>query len=480
MSSTLAYLDPASGIAGDMFLGCLVSVGWRMEALEQTIRDLAWEQAFDHSAWSVSRQAVMKGPFHATLINVQATEQGQPHRHLSDIRALLEKSRLPAPVIESAIAVFTHLAEAESVAHGIAVEQVHFHEVGALDSIIDIVGVCAGMHELGLTLHSAPLPLGHGYAQTEHGMTPLPAPATLELMARANAPIKPAPGPGELVTPTGAALVIHFTENRWFQPDMRLQKIGIGAGTWNFAWPNVARLWVGDSYNARRAAYQAAVAPAPTPPTHSHSHASAPAHSHGTPLQDHHSHGSHDTAAYTPKTSSVVSDTPHSHASDTHTPHAHSGQMSLLETNIDDMNPEFYAAISEKLFANGARDVWYSSIFMKKNRPGIKLSVLVRAEDEARLAKLLLRDSSTLGMRVLPVGRYEAERRMDSVTTPFGDIPVKLKIMDGEVVGAVPEYDPCKAAAQAYGISTREVYEAAASLAWWSFIAPKHAGMEQP
>lgn len=150
--------------------------------------------------------------------------------------------------------------------------------------------------------------------------------------------------------------------------------------------------------------------------------------------------------------------------------------MSLLETNIDDMNPEFYAAISEKLFANGARDVWYSSIFMKKNRPGIKLSVLVRAEDEARVAKLILRESSTLGMRVLPVGRHEAERRMDSVSTPFGDIPVKLKIMDGEVVGAVPEYEPCKSAAHAHAISTREVYEAAAALAWWAFIAPRLSG----
>lgn len=467
----LAYLDPASGIAGDMFLGCLVSVGWRIEALEQTIRDLAWEQAFDHQAWSVAEQRVLKGPFHATLVAVHATEEGQPHRHLSDIRALLEKSRLPTPVIEHALAVFTRLAEAESVAHGVPVEQVHFHEVGALDSIIDIVGVCAGMHALGLTLHSAPLPLGHGYSQTEHGMTPLPAPATLELIARANAPIKAAPGPGELVTPTGAALVIHFTEGRWFQPDMRLQKIGIGAGTWNFAWPNVARLWVGESYNARRAAFQATVAPVPAtpPPAHSHTHH----HSHEGHGDDHrhpHSQGH----APPPPATPPVSDNPKSHSSDKH--HAHSGQMSLLETNIDDMNPEFYAAISEKLFANGARDVWYSSIFMKKNRPGIKLSVLVRAEDEARLAKLLLRDSSTLGMRVLPVGRYEAERRMEQVTTPFGDIPVKLKIMDGEVVGAVPEYEPCKTAAQAYNTSTREVYEAAAAVAWWSFIAPNHTG----
>jgi uncharacterized protein (TIGR00299 family) protein len=469
----LAYLDPASGIAGDMFLGCLVSVGWRIESLEQTIRDLAWEQAFDHNAWAVAEKRVLKGPFHATQVEVHATEQGQPHRHLADIRALLEKSRLAAPVIEAAIAVFTRLAEAESVAHGVPVEDVHFHEVGALDSIIDIVGVCAGMHELGLRLHSAPLPLGHGYSQTEHGLTPLPAPATLELMARANAPVKAAPGPGELVTPTGAALVIHFTEGRWYQPEMRLQKIGIGAGTWDFAWPNVARLWVGEPYQARRAAFQAATAPTSTPHAHSHGgseHRHADTHSHPhNPAHGHHHGHSHPPS---------VSDRPTSHTSDTHAAHAHSGQMSLLETNIDDMNPEFYAAISEKLFANGARDVWYSSIFMKKNRPGIKLSVLVRAEDEARLAQLLLRESSTLGMRVLPVGRYEAERRMDTVTTPFGDIAVKLKIIEGEVVGAVPEYEPCKTAAQAHGISTREVYEAAAALAWWSFVAPTHTGNE--
>lgn len=467
----LAYLDPASGVAGDMFLGCLVSVGWRIEALEQTIRDLAWDHSFDHDAWSVAEKQVLKGPFHATQVEVHASEQAQPHRHLADIRALLEKSRLATPVIESALAVFTRLAEAESVAHGVPVEAVHFHEVGALDSIIDIVGVCAGMHELGLTLHSAPLPLGHGYSQTDHGLTPLPAPATLELMARANAPVKAAPGPGELVTPTGAALVIHFTEGRWYQPDMRLQKIGIGAGTWDFAWPNVARLWVGDPYQARRAAFQAATAPlAASHGGSEHSHAHSHGHSHDHPHP--HRHGLSHSHTSAPD----VSDSTQSQSSDTHAAHAHSGQMSLLETNIDDMNPEFYAAISEKLFANGARDVWYSSIFMKKNRPGIKLSVLVRADDEARLARLLLRESSTLGMRVLPVGRYEAERRMDTVTTPFGDIAVKLKIMDGEIVGAVPEYEPCKMAAQTHGISTREVYEAAAALAWWSFIAPRHTG----
>ncbi|MGB0389133.1 MAG: nickel insertion protein, partial [Ardenticatenaceae bacterium] len=144
--------------------------------------------------------------------------------------------------------------------------------------------------------------------------------------------------------------------------------------------------------------------------------------------------------------------------------------MSLLETNIDDMNPEFYAAVAEKLFANGARDVWWRAIQMKKNRPAVTLSVLAMPEYEARLATLLLRETTTLGMRVHRIGRYEAARRMEEVETPFGSIAIKLKILEGEVIGAVPEFEACKAAAQAYGVATRQVYEAAAACAWHTFL----------
>jgi uncharacterized protein (DUF111 family) len=292
-----------------------------------------------------------------------------------------------------------------------------------------------------LTLHSAPLPMAHGFTRTEHGVIPLPAPATLELLARANAPVKAAPGPGELVTPTGAALVVHFTEGRWHQPEMRLRMVGTGAGTLEFPWPNIARLWVGDPFNARRDAFKASVAP---PAQDSVELLPEPA---DAPLN-----------AATALAQSAAG-------------HDHAPRMSLLETNIDDMNPEFYDAISERLFALGARDVWYGSIFMKKNRPGLKLSVLVREEDEARLADILLRESTTLGMRVFSVARYEAERRMETVITPFGEIPVKLKILDGEIVAAVPEYELCKSAADASGRSVREVYEASAAIAWQTFVA---------
>lgn len=423
----LAYLDTPSGISGDMFLGCLLDAGWTVEALRETILALNWDASVDHGAWAVDKREVMKGPLRATRALVQASEEGQPHRHLRDMRLLLEGSRLPAPVRADALALFERLAQAEGAVHGMSAEEVHFHEVGALDSIIDIVGVCAGLHALGLTeLYAGPLPMGSGFVHGQHGQIPLPAPATLELLAQGRAPVRAAPGPGELVTPTGAALVLHFVGDRWHQPEMRLHRVALGAGHKEFAWPNVARLWVGESFPPQRAA---------EPGHHPASGAAGEGHE---PL------------------------------------------MSLLETNLDDMNPELYAAIAESLFAHGARDVWWTPIQMKKNRPGVTLSVLARAEDEAPLAHLLLRESTTLGLRVQRVGRYEAARRMEQVNTPFGLIPVKLKLMGETILGAVPEFDACKLAAQQHGTAPRHVYEAAAALAWQQFLAPVGWSEEAP
>ncbi len=243
----IGYLDMPSGISGDIFLGCLVDAGWPIAALRETVEALHWGETFERSAWSVEQREVKKGALRATRVLVKATEAGQPHRHLSDIRALLQGSGLPTAVIQDAIAVFTRLAEAEGAVHGESAEQVHFHEVGALDSIIDIVGVCAGLHALGLQqLYAGSFPLGGGFTWSQHGKIPLPAPATLQLLAHSHAPIQAAPGPGELVTPTGAALVTHFAANRWQQPDMQLHHVAIGAGQKEFEWPNIARLWLGE------------------------------------------------------------------------------------------------------------------------------------------------------------------------------------------------------------------------------------------
>ncbi|HXF61691.1 MAG TPA: nickel pincer cofactor biosynthesis protein LarC [Caldilineaceae bacterium] len=392
----IAYLDMPSGISGDMFLGCLVDAGWPLAELEATMARLG----LPPGSWAVRQETVMRGPLAATLLQVSAAE-GDHHRHLHDVLAIIDRGDLPPAAATRAKAVFRRLAEAEAAVHGTGVEEVHFHEVGALDAIIDIVGVCVGLHALGVTqLYAGSLPLGEGWANTAHGRIPLPAPATLALLAAVQAPTRPAPGPGELVTPTGAALLAELAIFR--QPPMRLARIGLGAGRKEFAWPNVARLWLGEG---------------------------------------------HEVAG-----------------------NGEQHPLALLETNIDDMNPELYAAAAAALFAAGALDVWLTPIQMKKGRPGVQLSVLAPVEQEQPLVGVLLRETTTLGVRVQPVRRYAAGRELRRLTTPFGQVQVKLKVVNGQVVGAKPEQDDCIRLAAEQGVPVRMVYEAALAVAYAEFL----------
>ncbi len=386
----IAYLDMPSGLSGNMFLGCLVDAGWSVEALREALAGLP----LPPDSYTIRAETVRRGAVRATLITVACVPEAA-HRSLADVLALLEAARLPEPVKRGASATFRRLAEAEARVHGIPVEAVHFHEVGAVDAIVDIVGVAAGLHALGVErLYASPVPLGHGWVETDHGRLPLPAPATLELLAAAGAPLRPPPGEGELVTPTGAALLAQYAT--FEQPVMALERIGYGAGHREFDWPNVVRLWL------------------------------------GVPL--------------------------------------HVGPMVQMETNIDDMNPELYAAVSEKLFAAGARDVWLTPIQMKKGRPGVLLSVLAPAELESALADIILEETTTLGLRVVPVRRHEAQRALRPVSTPFGAVPVKLKWVGGRLMGAAPEYEECVRLAREHGVPVRRVYEAAlaAAQALWA------------
>lgn len=389
----IAYLDTPSGISGDIFLGCLLDAGWSVERLQFAIAQLR----LPSDEYAISAQTVMKGPLRATLADVQTTES-HAHRHLADIEKIIQQSDLPPGVKQNAIASFTRLADAEAKVHGTTRDKIHFHEVGAMDAIIDIVGTCSGIHELGIEkLFASPLPLGPGWTNSQHGQIPLPAPATLELLAAAKAPTRPAPGPGEWVTPTGAALVC--TLATFGQPAMTLEKIGTGAGTKQTPWPNVARLWLGTAN------------PSPT-------------------------------------------------------------GMVQLETNIDDMNPQLYAAVSEKLFAAGAKDVWFTPIQMKKNRPAILLSALAPAAHEAALSQVILEETTTLGVRVHALqDRHEARREMRQVQTPHGTVRVKLKFVGEKPIGAMPEYDDCKALADQLHLSARQIWEAAMAAAH-QFLAP--------
>jgi uncharacterized protein (TIGR00299 family) protein len=382
----IGYLDVPSGISGDIFLGCLVDAGWPVEELRSVVRRLA----LPTSEWSIEARPVMKGPMRATLVDVQAPE-GHHHRHLGDIRRMIDAADLAQAVKDRAIAVFGRLAAAEAKVHGTTADQIHFHEVGAVDALIDIVGSVAGLNALGIEqLYCGPLPLGEGWAKSAHGQIPLPAPATLELLAAAGAPSRPAPGPGELVTPTGAALVAELA--RFEQPVMELTRIGTGAGQRECAWPNIARLWLGQ-------------------------------------LQS-------------------------------------QSAMVELQTNIDDMNPQLFAAVSDRLFAAGARDVWLTPIQMKKNRPAILISVLTPAGLEPVLTDILLRETTTLGVRARHfTHRAQARREMRQVETRFGPIDVKLKWVGPELVGAAPEFDHCRAAAEKAGAPVKEVYDVAVAAA---------------
>jgi pyridinium-3,5-bisthiocarboxylic acid mononucleotide nickel chelatase len=260
--------------------------------------------------------------------------------------------------------------------------------VGAIDAIVDICGAALGLHQLGIEkLYAAALPLGAGKVKSAHGEIPLPAPATLELLASVNAPIYSRQTEMELVTPTGAAILAALAE--FTQPEMLLQQIGTGAGERELPWPNVLRLWIGES---------------------------------GSEAQN---------------------------------------GLRLLETNIDDMNPEFYGHTMALLFEAGALDVYLTPVYMKKNRPGTMLSVIARQQDEQQLAQLILSQTSTFGVRVQTISRYEAGRSIAIVSTIYGEIPVKLKIVEGEIISATPEYDVCSQLALQHQTPLATVFNAA-------------------
>jgi len=383
----IGYLDIPSGLAGDMLLGALVDAGWPVGELRATIDKLNLPS--EH--WSVASDDVMKGPIRATKITPHVRE-GDAHRHLRHIRELINAADLSDRVKERSIAVFTRLAEAEAAVHDSTPEKIHFHEVGALDAIVDIVAGVAGLEALGIEqVFAGPVPLTEGWADTQHGRIPLPAPATLQILTAAGAPTKAGPGEGELVTPTGAALLAELATFK--QPTMRLSRLGTGAGAADFAWPNVTRLWLGEADRGE-------------------------------------------------------------------------GELVELATNIDDMAPAFYDAVMQRCFDAGALDVWLTPVQMKKNRPAVVLHVLAPASLEGSLSQLLLRETTTLGIRAHRLEhRYAARRETREIETPFGTIPVKLKMLDGRVIGAMPEYDACVRAASTHEVPVRRVHEAALAAA---------------
>ncbi len=388
------YVDAPSGASGDMILGALVDAGLAIDDLRAMLSRLPLAD------YTLSAQQVRRGALGATLVRVIATEAQPPHRGLGEIREIIAAGSLPEAVQANALHIFERLAAAEARVHRVPIEEIHFHEVGAVDAIVDIVGACIGLHLLGIEdLFASPLPLARGATVSAHGALPLPAPAVLELLAERSVPTIPHPSPLELVTPTGAAIL--STLARFEQPALRLGRIGYGAGSREQPEPNVLRLWLGELESSPGAE-----------------------------------------------------------------------RLLVLEANIDDMPGELFGHAIERLLAAGALDAWCAPLTMKKSRPAALLGALVRPEDSGRLVDIILRETSTFGVRVHEVARHAVAREMRELRTAHGTVRVKLKILEGMVVAATPEYEDCRRRAEEGGVPLQQVY-AAALAASYGFVGEK-------
>jgi len=377
------HLDTFSGIAGNMFLGALLDAGLSRRALLAPLEGLGVPFRL-----RVSR--VMRGAIAARYVAVQVPKSTQrPHRHYGEIRRLLAKAKLEASVRERAQAIFAALAEAEAKVHGISVEKVHFHEVGAVDAIVDIVGAAVALDALQVErVTAAPPALGHGQVQTAHGLLPLPAPATLELLR--GIPTAPANVAWETVTPTGAAILRSVVEEFCPLPAMTPEAIGHGAGNDRKGpLPNVLRVILG-------------------------------------------------------RASGLSSD-----------------RILVLECNLDDLVPEHFDHVMQRLLEEGALDVSLGHVATKKNRPGFLLRVVARPEHRARLAGLLFAETSTLGVRISACDRLVLPRAVRRVETPYGRIDVKWAWAPDGRASVSAEYDDCKRAARRDGVPLSDVVRAA-------------------
>ncbi|MBU2260598.1 MAG: nickel pincer cofactor biosynthesis protein LarC, partial [Proteobacteria bacterium] len=331
------------------------------------------------------------GYIEATDVRVTVAEpHRQPHRRLKEIRETIRNADLSEGVKRTAEGIFTRLAEAEGRVHGVSPEEVHFHEVGAVDAIVDIVGTAVCLEMLGWPkVVASPMPTFHGYARGSHGVFPLPAPATAEILR--GVPWRKLDIEGELVTPTGAAIIREIASEFGPLPAMRVEQIGYGAGKNAFGIPNALRVMIGEE----------------------------------------------DVRLPAPRS------------------------VAVIETNIDDLNPQFYETAMERLFAAGALDVTLSPVQMKKNRPGTLLSVICDPDRTESITAVVLAETSTLGVRISRWERICLDRRWEEVATEFGVVRIKIGERNGREITASPEYEDCKRAATEHGVAVRQVYETA-------------------
>lgn len=408
------YLDIFSGISGDMFLGAMVDLGVDFGALEAELKKLGLD------GYTLSANRRQKCAIDGVKFDVHLTDGGDDHSHshshehshssddthghsrnFAQISEMIHASALSDWVKEKSVAVFQRIANAEGKIHGLPPFEVHFHEVGAVDSIIDIVGGCIALELLGKPrVRSGPVIEGTGFIMCAHGRFPIPAPATLNILAERGVAITQCDEPNELVTPTGAALIAEFAEDFGPMRNLTPEKVGFGLGTRDCETrPNVLRAVLGKETMST---------------------------------------GGNDWETDT---------------------------ISVLETNLDDISSEVLGDFVERALKAGALDVVHTPIQMKKNRPGVQLSVLCAEGDADKFSEMILRETSAFGVRRTLTERRKLQRETKTVTTPHGEVTVKLGLLNGEVVQVAPEYESCRAIAAQADVPLKAVYDAAVAAA---------------
>ncbi len=388
----LAYLDCSSGISGDMFLAALLDAGVELDRLRAELAKI------DLGPYEFTQSRVMRNGIAGNHVDIVIPDK-QPHRHLSHIEKLIGEAALDGAAKQKALQVFRRLGEAEAKLHNQPIEKIHFHEVGAVDAILDIVGVCLGLAMLGNPeLVCSALNVGGGRVEAAHGTLPVPAPATAELMK--GIPVYSSGVESELVTPTGAALVSTLATGFGPVPAMKVERIGYGAGAKDFpTHPNIARLLLGERTEGR-----------------------------GSCAAD----GGDETVL-------------------------------VIEANIDDMNPQLYGPFAEKALAAGALDVTCSPLQMKKNRPGLLVSVISKPELESTLTHLFFEETTTIGVRITESRRKVLEREVVKVETAYGPVKMKVARLEGKIVNVAPEFEDCRRLADEKSVPLKEVTQAAQS-----------------
>jgi hypothetical protein len=385
----LAYIDPFCGASGDMILGALVDAGTPVDEVSRQLAKLRLGK------FQIKARRTRRGALAALKLDVIAPDEKRCERDLSSIVKMIEESGLSSAVIGRASAVFRRLAKAEAAAHGRRIDSIHFHEAGALDSVVDIVGACIALEILGVEkLFAGEIPVGCGEVRCSHGILPVPAPATSFLLRGWR--VKNFNIDSELTTPTGAALITTLCKFADEMPSMQLESVGVGAGEREIQErPNILRVFVGESVSVAQ----------------------------------------------------------------------EDEEVWVVQTNIDDMSPQLYGNISERLFEFGALDVFFTPVQMKKQRPGILITVIARAAELAEVERVLFTESTTFGLRRYRTLRAVLAREVRQVDTPYGRVRVKLGRLRGAVITVSPEYSDCARLARKAEVPLKLVLSAAISAA---------------